>query len=142
MIGNSAAFSRGGGIFSSTGDVTIDDSTIAGNFAAQSGGGVEIVHGQLVMSGSLLGGSNLQSGNNAGGVGFAPADGGGLHNSGTAIVRIDDSRVQFNTATGEGGGLWNGPQGTLIVRNGPLAGRRLHQRGRRTDRRRRAADRG
>ncbi|TWU46647.1 choice-of-anchor Q domain-containing protein [Rubripirellula reticaptiva] len=44
-----------------------------------------------------------------------PGNGGGLHISGNAVVRINDGSVSGNLAAGDGGGLWNSGSGNLIV---------------------------
>ena len=119
VIGNTATFARGGGIYSFDGGVTIDDSTVSTNHAGASGGGIEIVHGEAIILSSLIGGPGADAGNSAGDPGAGlQGDGGGLHLSGTARVEVEDSLVQYNEATGNGGGFWNSPQGTLIVRGG------------------------
>ena len=119
VVGNTATYARGGGIYSFDGGVTIDDSTVSTNHAGASGGGIEIVHGEAIIVSSLIGGPGADAGNSAGDPGGADqGDGGGLHLGGSGRVEIEDSFIQFNEATGNGGGLWNSPQGTLIVRGG------------------------
>ena len=44
-----------------------------------------------------------------------PGNGGALHASGAANVLMVRGEVQGNDARGEGGGLWNGASGTLVV---------------------------
>ncbi len=46
-----------------------------------------------------------------------PGNGGGLHVTGAAEVKIVGGMVSGNSAASEGGGLWNSASGTLTVRN-------------------------
>jgi fibronectin-binding autotransporter adhesin len=112
VFGNQAANANGGGIFSTGGVVTIGGSIISQNSAARSGGGITIINGELIMTGTQLGGPGAGAGNIAG------IHGGGLQNAGAATVLIEDSWVQFNEAGQSGGGLWNSAQGKLTVRGG------------------------
>lgn len=51
-----------------------------------------------------------------------PGNGGGLHLSGDATVRINDGSVSGNMAAGDGGGLWNSATGNLIVNGTTIVG--------------------
>ncbi len=51
-----------------------------------------------------------------------PGNGGGLHISGDAIVRINDGSVSGNLAAGDGGGLWNSDTGNLFVTGTLISG--------------------
>jgi fibronectin-binding autotransporter adhesin len=112
IFANQAVNAHGGGIYSSDGVVTIGGAIFSQNFAAQSGGGITILNGELIMTGTQLGGAGAGAGNVAG------VNGGGLQNAGAASVLIEDSWVQFNEAGQSGGGLWNSAQGRLTVRGG------------------------
>ena len=100
----------GGGIFSTDGRIFVLDSTIAGNQASRAGGGIEVVDGQVNLIDSTLGGITTELGNVAGPTGSAsPGNGGGLHVSGTTdtLVFLNNVLVNNNSAAREGGGLWN-----------------------------------
>ena len=105
----------GGGILSAAGIVTITQSNLTFNSANRAGGGIEVIDGTV-----LLTGSNLISNDVNGTAGApAPGNGGGLHVSGTANVTISGGSVFGNTASRDGGGLWNST-GTLTIHNGAL----------------------
>jgi hypothetical protein len=104
---NSAIGSNGygGGIHSTSGTLTINDSTLSAN-AALYGGGVYMSSGTLTHC--------TLSGNQATG-----GRGGGVYtDSGTTT--ITDSTLEENTATGGGGGIANG--GTLSITNSVVSG--------------------
>ncbi|MAP55595.1 MAG: hypothetical protein CL605_11900, partial [Altibacter sp.] len=104
------AAGSGGGIFSTNGAVTVTDATITNNTANRAGGGIELIEGSLIMSGTTL------DTNNAGvaPATAAPGNGGGLHITGAANATITGGTVDSNVAASEGGGLWNGT-GTMTV---------------------------
>ena len=106
----------GGGIFSTDGRIFVLNSTIAGNQASRAGGGIELIDGQLNLIDSTLGGITAELGNVAGPTGSAsPGNGGGLHVSGTSdtLVFLNNVLVSNNSAAREGGGLWN-QSGSLL----------------------------
>ncbi|MCA9026404.1 MAG: hypothetical protein KDA86_14450 [Planctomycetaceae bacterium] len=114
------ALGSGGGILSLNGAVTVESSAIRGNVANRAGGGIEVVEGTVLLTGSTLGGPLMAHGNIAGPSGSAaPGNGGGLHVSGGADVTIKGGSVSNNVAAREGGGLWNsGPGARMVIRDG------------------------
>ncbi len=89
----------GGGIFSTDGVVTVNDSWVAYNTSNRAGGGIEAIDGIVNLSNVTLDFNTT---------GSAPGNGGGLHITGMADTNISGGTVTENTATREGGGLWNG----------------------------------
>src|SRR5690606_9183307 len=89
----------GGGILSIAGAVTVENSQVVSNTATRAGGGIELIEGSLIMNQVTL---NLNT------TGASPGNGGGLHITGFANADITGGTVNSNTATREGGGLWNG----------------------------------
>ncbi len=105
----------GGGIFNNTGgSVTVSGSMITANSAMRAGGGIEDQSGSGMIT---LNNSNLDSNM----TGSASGNGGGLHVTGTGDVAVNGGSVNYNTATAEGGGLWNGA-GTMTVSNTMIHG--------------------
>jgi hypothetical protein len=115
--GNTSAES--GGISSHLGTVIIDASTVSGNSASNSIGGVGNYSGTLtIRNGSVIGGATAAEGNTAAGAG-------GIANlDGTAT--IDASTVSGNRATnGDGGGIYNNRFSlatVLTIQNGSVIG--------------------
>ena len=99
----SGLYGGGGGIYSSFGGLTIDNSTISGNTSG-AGGGIQAVAGTMHINKSTI------SGNSTG-----PGGGGaGIENEDTAT--ITNSTISGNSAgTGVGGGINQGD--TLILSN-------------------------
>ena len=97
---NHAAY--GGGIANWGSTLTIDASTVSGNSAEQSGGGVLNKDGgtTTIQNGSLI------SGNSA-------TYEGGLSNWDSSDLKVDASTISYNTASWNGGGIGN--LGTLTV---------------------------
>ncbi|MBW4971098.1 T9SS type A sorting domain-containing protein, partial [Croceibacter atlanticus] len=100
----------GGGILNVNGGIlSVTDTDILGNSASRAGGGIEdnstvdLGDGALVGSVTLFG---VQLNNNI--AGSAPGNGGGLHLTGGADSNITSSVINGNTASNEGGGVWNG----------------------------------
>lgn len=91
----------GGGILNDLGTLTVMDSEISGNEAVRAGGGIE----ENSATGSLLTLTNVNLSNNM--TGSNPGNGGGLHVSGPGDSNITDGMVNGNSASREGGGLWN-----------------------------------
>ncbi|QDT11229.1 beta strand repeat-containing protein [Stieleria marina] len=112
------ASGSGGGVFSTDGDVDIQSSTIGLNGANRAGGGIEIVEGNLTLTGSNLVNNDVDG--TATGGPAAPGNGGGLHVSGAVTTVIDGGSVFGNVAQAEGGGLWNSGTGTMTIRNGTI----------------------
>jgi len=100
----------GGGILNDVGaQLSVTDSKISGNTAKRAGGGIEDNSGTSTI---LLTNVNLDSNT----VASAPGNGGGLHITGGGSAKITGGTVSGNSASREGGGLWNGA-GTMIVMN-------------------------
>lgn len=114
ITGNTAngAAGSGGGILNDQSNVDVEDSTISDNTSVRAGGGVEANIGITNLTGVTL------DGNSTGG---APGNGGGLHITGAGEAEITGSTVTNNTATLEGGGLWNG-SGTMTVSDTEITG--------------------
>ena len=120
----------GGAIYSASGNVTITDAEFTFNFAEISGGAIEIVDGVLEVSGSTFGladdfgelSDNVQRGiGGLGGSGNFSGNGGAIHVSGNETrTVINNSSFTGNTASSEGGALWNQSGSIMIVRNSTL----------------------
>ncbi|RFN57678.1 T9SS type A sorting domain-containing protein [Marixanthomonas ophiurae] len=98
----------GGGILNNLGTLTVSSSTISGNTAVRAGGGIEenSVAGNTVTLNNVDLDGNVADSN--------PGNGGALHISGPGNVDITDGSVTNNTASREGGGLWNSV-GTMTI---------------------------
>ncbi|MFN4256075.1 MAG: choice-of-anchor Q domain-containing protein [Saprospiraceae bacterium] len=104
----------GGGVFNDMGGtLTVTGATISGNTATRAGGGIEDNSG-AAGSAVRLKLSNVQLLNNS--TGSAPGNGGGLHITGLGNSSIVGCTVTGNTASQEGGGLWNGTGKMTITR--------------------------
>jgi len=97
----------GGGIYilSSPTTLTIEDSTISGNSASISGGGIYNLGGSVTLNGSIV------SGNGA-------VDGGGIFSTGP--LTVDDSTISGNSASHHGGAISTGDN--LNIQNGSIIG--------------------
>lgn len=98
------ASGSGGGIFNNVGGVlTVIDALIERNQATRAGGGIEDQSGPglgITLDGAILD-ANI--------TGAAPGNGGGLHITGPGDSLITGGTIaRYNTASAEGGGLWNG----------------------------------
>lgn len=98
----------GGAIFNNDGTVIVKKSRLANNSAVRAGGGIEALEGRTVVRGTTLVRNRT---------GAVPGNGGGLHLTGPGDVQVLGSRVVENSASAEGGGLWNSVDGTMRVRN-------------------------
>jgi len=109
----------GGGILAVPGSaVTLSGGQINGNSASRAGGGIEIRATMTdVVTATMT--SLLLSGNETG---SNPGNGGALHITGPAEVKVSSSTVMSNTAVAEGGGLWNSAVGTLTVEGSTIQG--------------------
>jgi hypothetical protein len=112
----------GGGILNN-GTLTLNNSTVSSNYAAIAGDGIyNATGGTLTVTNSTL------SGNPTGKFaavacknGFpCPIGGGGIYNAGTVIVT--NSTLSFNSATGDGGGIYNDSEATLSLTDSTLFG--------------------
>ncbi len=108
----------GGGLFSTDGDITINNSELSNNSANRAGGAIEIVDGDLEIDNSDILNNDV---NGTAGV-PAPGNGGALHISGAAMVDIDNSNISNNTAATEGGALWNQVNSTMVISNSLMDG--------------------
>lgn len=124
VSGNSAtgAAGSGGGVFNlgpdsalpDRGVVIVNGGEISANSAIRAGGGIEATANTMTeLSGGLLLSNNT--------AGAAPGNGGGMHITGAGDATLNDVTVSANTATAEGGGLWNGA-GTMIVTDSTVSG--------------------
>ncbi|MGZ0173411.1 MAG: cadherin domain-containing protein, partial [Planctomycetales bacterium] len=128
---NRATF--GGGIFNSSGMVTITDSTLSFNHAFSSGGAIESNGGMLTIQQSTIsdnrarnagGGVSTGAGtvtitnstiaqNSVGEPGLGFGDGGGIYIQTGATVTVTASTVAVNSAENQGGGIWTNGNLTL-----------------------------
>ncbi len=109
LSNNSATTQCGGAIQNSNnGTLTVDASTLSGNYAGMDGGGICNDSGTATIQSSTL------SNNTAGSLG------GGIDNHGT--LELLSSAVTGNTAYTSGGGISNGSAGNIIVRNSTISG--------------------
>ncbi len=99
----------GGGILNDTaGTLTVTNTTIAENSAVRAGGGIE----DASFGSTVTNLTNVFLDTNS--VASNPGNGGGMHVTGAGDVNITGGRVKGNTASSEGGGLWN-HKGTMTV---------------------------
>lgn len=96
----------GGGILNDQGTVEITGTRVTGNTSVRAGGGIEANVGSTTVNRSTL--SRNSTGN-------GPGNGGAIHLTGAGDVKVQRSTVARNTATAEGGGLWNSATGTFLV---------------------------
>lgn len=110
---------QGGGIVSQHANLRIVDSTIDGNIASTSGGGILSIEAQsqldasLVITGSTIS-NNIAGLTGTGGAAFLGGNGGGIANSGGAMA-VENSTITRNearpgtlpTPLGQGGGVYN-----------------------------------
>lgn len=135
---NSGSGGLGGGIFSSGGNLVIEDSTIAYNDAGNGadtstepiagsgghGGGIFNIDGDMSIRNSTIsrnetGGGGKHAGAGSGGHG---GSGGGIFNTGGEAV-IEHTTIAFNSALSGGGGIPNGTDGIgggIFTTNGSL----------------------
>ncbi len=114
-IANGTSGSGGGILNLSGGIVSISNSTISSNSASRAGGGIEDNSGGMGMI--TLIDVNLDNNTTA----SAPGNGGGLHITGPGNADIIRGTVNGNTASAEGGGLWNGA-GVMNVTGTTISG--------------------
>ena len=103
----------GGGLLTVDGSVLIEGSQLSDNDAARAGGAVEVRAGDVTVRTSALNGNET---------GPRPGNGGAVHVSLDAMTRFEDVSVQGNTASSEGGGLWNSSTGSMTVRRAEITG--------------------
>ena len=104
----------GGGLLSTAGEVTIENSVFEDNSANRAGGAIELIDGNLTFTSSGMFDNDV-----SGTAGTpAPGNGGGLHitgNSGTIL--LTGSLFEGNEAGREGGALWNQSGTTMTITN-------------------------
>ncbi len=116
---STGASASGGGLLSTTGAVTITNSTFDSNSANRAGGAIELIDGTLDFTNSIM--SNNDVNGTAGTP--APGNGGGFHVTGTSgTVNFTTSTISGNSAFNEGGGLWNQNGTTMTVVGSTLNG--------------------
>ena len=81
--------------------------TFTGNRAARAGGGIEVQDGGSVELALVMLTGNV--------AGPSPGNGGAIHITGAGSVTLTTSTVSGNTAFSEGGGLWNSATGTMTI---------------------------
>ena len=108
----------GGGILSTDGAVAITDTGIGFNDANRAGGGIEIIDGRLDITDSSVSFNDVGTFPMGGPATGSPGNGGALHITGVASVRLDNANVEGNRAANEGGGLWNQTGSTMQILNG------------------------
>ncbi|MGA9747216.1 MAG: hypothetical protein WBQ50_07180, partial [Nocardioides sp.] len=84
-----------------------------GNSAPRAGGGLETNVGTVDLDDVDMSGN--QTGAN-------PGNGGALHVTGAGTVNWDGGAVTGNSASNEGGGLWNSATGTIVATNLAVSG--------------------
>ncbi len=110
ISGNSAADNGGGIYLHDDGVVALTNSTISGNVANDDGGGINFEdRGNAVISNSTL------SGNSAG------EEGGGLYFNNDANLTVSNATISGNAATLEGGGIYLRDNGNATLRNTTIA---------------------
>jgi len=124
VTANSASLD-GGGIDNAGGNLTVTDSTVSGNTAGSSGGGIAheeyyyfsiVSGGPVTRAGPVTVYDSTISGNHA-----VTAGGGGIYNKfGTATVT--NSTISGNTASDVGSGIYNENNGTLTLLSSTISG--------------------
>ncbi|CAN5157061.1 hypothetical protein BH20ACT5_BH20ACT5_00830 [soil metagenome] len=100
------AAGSGGGILNNLGTLRVEFTKLNRNSATRAGGAIESNVGTTTLNRVAM--ADNDTGPN-------PGNGGGLHLTGAGTVLIDFSSVVGNSATNEGGGLWNSATGTMTV---------------------------
>jgi hypothetical protein len=98
----------GGAIMNDGGVLRVIGSRLLRNDAVRAGGAIEAFAGRTVVRGTLMMGNAT---------GAEPGNGGALHLTDAGTVTVAGSTVVRNTASSEGGGLWNSAGGTFHVRD-------------------------
>lgn len=100
------AGASGGAVFNSGGYAELFQSGFSGNMASRAGGAIEASGGTTIV---------VSAGFEENTAGAAPGNGGAIHLTGTGSVQIRNSRFLDNVASSEGGGVWNSSTGTMTV---------------------------
>lgn len=96
----------GGALFNNAGFLLVEECELTGNNAERAGGAIEANAGTTLVDDSSLTSNKTGPG---------PGNGGALHLTGLGFVDVRDCKIRLNTASREGGGLWNSSTGTLNV---------------------------
>lgn len=100
------ALGSGGGILNNQGTLTVRATDLVKNVATRAGGGIETNAGQVTLY-------NVDMLRNR--TGANPGNGGGLHTTDAGVVDYTRGSVIGNVAAAEGGGLWNSATGVMTV---------------------------
>ncbi|MEM1090766.1 MAG: choice-of-anchor Q domain-containing protein [Pseudomonadota bacterium] len=117
------ALGSGGGVLSVGGSLDVTGGSISGNTSVRAGGGIEVAAAIDNAGANLTG---VVVANNA--TGGSPGNGGGLHVTDPpsdlidSVVIVTDGSFTGNTASAEGGGLWNAAGGTMGLRGTIITG--------------------
>ncbi len=113
--GNTAddEFGRGGGILSDDGTITLTQVDVIQNAARLSGGGIDIGAGNLNVFVSLI---DDNSAGELGPVDFGRGGGINVRGDSEAMVQISETPVTNNSASDQGGGIWNQAGSQVFVR--------------------------
>jgi predicted outer membrane repeat protein len=108
-VSASTAVTRGGGIYTNGGTVTLTNTTVSGNSATTDGGGIYANGGTLSLSGSTIS-------NNT-----ATARGGGVLSSHSNVLTVDHSTLAGNSGL-RSGAVYLGPQSTTTITLSTVSG--------------------
>lgn len=100
----SSASHDGGGIYNSSGSITLNNSTVTGNSATDDGGGITNFD-TITLTNSTVSGNTAND------------NGGGIYNWKGGTVTLTDSIVSGNITTDYGGGIWNYTNGVVDLTN-------------------------
>ena len=132
-IGNGS----GGGIFNDAGGtLTLTNSTVSGNTASASGGGIAAFGGTMTLTNSTVSG-NTATDSAGGGIyaygatstltnstvsGNTAINGGGINNTNSATLTLINSTISGNMASNNGGGIFNVGGATSTLTNSTVSG--------------------
>ena len=122
ITGNTAAGAAGSGgaiLNVNGGTVAVTAARFIGNSASRAGGAIEDQSGIALAEGFSLSVTTCAFTENA--TGPSPGNGGAIHITGIGSANILDALFDGNTATAEGGALWNGA-GTMSVGFSTISG--------------------
>ncbi|MAT06226.1 MAG: hypothetical protein CL424_14405 [Acidimicrobiaceae bacterium] len=114
FVGNRAEGpAASGGAILNTGDLTVRFSTFEANRATRAGGAIEANGGTTTI---------VRSSFTANTTGPEPGNGGAFHLTGAGEVEVSGSTFDANTATAEGGALWNSADGMMSITRSTVTG--------------------